>query len=370
MRVALASSYNVPAVRTLDQLGIDALLEIANRFGLRTLTDAEAYGLSLTLGGGDVRLVDLTNGYAALANGGKLVQPFAVTRVRDSLGRVLYERPVAKATRVLSNENAYIISDILSDADARTAGFGAVTPLQLSFPAAVKTGTTTGFKDNWTVGYTPELAVGVWVGNTDDRAMENISGVSGAAPIWRDVMETAAGHIAMTWPAPPAGLVRAEVCAPTGLKPGAACASPAQEWFVAGTEPTGTEQYYVRGSDGQLLVNPPIEARAWAMEAGVALAGGLAAGDERLFIVQPAPGSLVFVSPELDQQQLLLRVSPPASAERVSFAIDGEMVGEAPASDPKLVWRLEPGVHQLEVIATLANGRAVTAESTYEVRPR
>jgi penicillin-binding protein 1C len=369
LRVALASSYNVPAVRMLDQLGIDALLEMANRFGLRTLTDAEAYGLSLTLGGGDVRLIDLTNAYGALANGGKLVQPFAVARVRDGFGKVLYEHPAAKAVSVLSPENAYIISDILSDPDARTPGFGAVTPLQLSFPAAVKTGTTTGFKDNWTVGYTPELAVGVWVGNADDRAMENISGVSGAAPIWRDVMETAAGHIAMTWPAPPAGLVRAEVCAPTGLKPGAACASPAQEWFVAGTQPKETERYYVRGSDGQLLLNPPAEARAWAIQAGVPLAG-LAAGDESLFIVQPAPGSLLFVSPELDQQQLLLRASPPASAERVSFAIDGATVGQAPASDPKLVWRLAPGVHHLEVIATLSDGRAVKAESTYEVRPR
>jgi hypothetical protein len=185
-------------------------------------------------------------------------------------------------------------------------------------------------------------------------------------------METAAEHMAMTWPSPPDGLVRAEVCAPTGLKPGPACASPAQELFVAGTEPTGTERYYVRGSDGRLLVNPPAEARAWAIGAGVPLAGSQTAGndDESLYVVQPAPGSLLFLSPELDQQGLLLRASPPAWAERVSFVIDGVMVGEAPASDPKLVWRLEPGVHRLRVIAKLAGGLAVTAESTYEVRPR
>lgn len=371
LRVALASSFNVPAVRTLDQLGIDALLEMANRFGLRTLTDAEAYGLSLTLGGGDVRLIDLTNAYGALGNGGQLVQPFAVTRVRDNTGKVVYERSEAAAVRVLSPQNAYILSDILSDADARTPGFGEVTPLQLSFPAAVKTGTTTGFKDNWTVGYTPELAVGVWVGNTDDRAMENISGVSGAAPIWRDVMETAAEHTAMTWPAPPEGIARAEVCAPTGLRPGPACASPAQEWFVAGTQPTRTEQYYVRDNDGRLLLNPPAEARAWAIQAGVALADdGAGKEGDSVYVVQPAPGALLFVSPELDQQQLLLRASPPASAERVSFVIDGATVGQAPASNPQLVGRLEPGIHQLEVIATFADGRTITAESTYEVRPR
>lgn len=371
LRVALASSYNVPAVRTLNELGIDALLEMANRFGLRTLTAAESYGLSLTLGGGDVRLIDLTNAYGALANGGQLVQPYAVTRVRDSSGKVLYEHPEAVAVRVLSPENAYIISDILSDPDARTPGFGEVTPLQLTFPAAVKTGTTTGFKDNWTVGYTPELAVGVWVGNTDDRAMENISGVSGAAPIWRDVMETAAERTAMTWPGPPAGLVLAAVCAPTGLKPGPACASPAQEWFVAGTQPAQTEQYYVRGSDGGLLLNPPAEARAWAIEAGLPLAGPGTGGDSQsLYVVQPPPGALLFLSPELDKQQLLLRVSAPASAERVSFAIDGVPVGQAPAAAAQVVWRLEAGVHQLEVTATLADGRTVTAESTYEVRPR
>jgi penicillin-binding protein 1C len=371
LRVALASSFNVPAVRTLNDLGIDTLLEMTNRFGLRTLTTAEAYGLSLTLGGGDVRLLDLTNAYGALANGGELVQPFAVARVRDGSGKVLYEHEAPGTARVLSPEHAYIISDILADRDARTPGFGEVTPLELSFPTAVKTGTTTGFRDNWTVGYTSELAVGVWVGNTDNRAMENISGVSGAAPIWRDVMETAAKRIAMSWPQPPGGLVRAAVCAPTGLRPGPDCASPSQEWFVAGTEPAGTERYYVRDRDGRLLVNPPAEARAWALDAGVALADGAPAqGDDSLYIVLPSPGSLLFLSPELDQQQLLLRASVPASAERVSFVIDGSTVGQAPGSDPKLVWRLEPGLHRLEVIATLADGRAVTAESTYEVRPR
>jgi membrane carboxypeptidase/penicillin-binding protein PbpC len=370
MRVALASSFNVPAVRTLDDLGIDAFLEIAHRFGLNTLSDTETYGLSLTLGGGAVRLIDLTNAYGALGNGGQLVPPFAVARVRDASGKVVYEHSASAPATVLSAQNAFIISDILSDPNARTPGFGEVTPLELSFPAGVKTGTTTGFKDNWTVGYTPELAVGVWVGNTDDRAMEDISGVSGAAPIWADVMETAAGHIAMTWPSPPAGLIRAGVCSPTGLRPGPDCASPSQEWFVAGTQPVGMERYYVR-EGGRLVIDPPAEARAWAAAAGLPLATGVdSSSPAGLFVVQPSPGSLLYLSPELKDQQVMLRASAPAAAERVSFVVDGVDAGDAPAGSASLVWRLEPGVHRLEVVAELFGGGELRAESTYEVRTR
>ena len=177
LRVALASSYNVPAVRTLDAIGVEALLEMAHRFGLATLTDAEAFGLALTLGGGEVRLLDLTAAYGALAGGGQLMPPYAVSRVRDASGRVLFERQAPTARRVLAPEIAYVLSDILADADARLPGFGPNASLTLPVNAAVKTGTTTGFRDNWTLGATPERAVGVWVGNADNRPMANVSGV-------------------------------------------------------------------------------------------------------------------------------------------------------------------------------------------------
>src|SRR5947208_1836741 len=136
LRVALASSLNVPAVRTLDAIGLDSMLEITHRFGL-TLDDVESYGLSLTLGSGEVRLVDLTNAYAAIGAAGQLAEPFAVARVRDGSGRALYERAPATTRRVLSPEHAYLLSDILSDPDARIPGFGGVTPFDVPFPAPV-----------------------------------------------------------------------------------------------------------------------------------------------------------------------------------------------------------------------------------------
>src|SRR5712691_11166218 len=144
LRVALASSLNVPAVRTLDAIGLDAMLEISHRFGLATLGDVERYGLSLTLGSGEVRLLDLANAYAAFGARGMLAEPFAIERVRDSSGRIVFARTPAASRRVLSAEHAYLVTDILSDPDARIPGFGGVTPFEVPFPAAVKTGTSTG----------------------------------------------------------------------------------------------------------------------------------------------------------------------------------------------------------------------------------
>src|SRR5439155_25729649 len=222
LRVALGSSFNVPAVRTLDALGVPAFLQIAHRVGLRTLTNTELYGLALTLGGGEVRPLDLATAYAVLANGGELVDPFVIESVRDAAGAVLYENASPAPVRVASHENAFIIGDILSDPLARIPGFGEVTPLDTTVRAAVKTGTTTSFRDNWTAGYTPDRVVAVWVGNSNNQPMERVSGIDGAAPIWHDVIEVATAATPNHWPATPPALVRKVVCAPTGLLPGPA----------------------------------------------------------------------------------------------------------------------------------------------------
>jgi penicillin-binding protein 1C len=365
LRVALASSLNVPAVRTLDAVGVDALLEMSRRFGLGTLDQAERYGLALTLGGGEVRLVDLTNAYAALAARGTLRGAFAVTRVRDAAGRVLYARLPDEPRPVLSAEHAYLLADILSDPEARIPGFGEVTPFELPFPAGVKSGTSTGFRDNWTLGFTPEVAVGVWVGNADGSAMNDVSGVDGAGPIWHDAMMAAALSRRMSWYARPAGIVEATVCAPTGLLPGPDCPSPVRELFVSGTEPVTRERYYTRAADGSLLIDPPTEARAWARDAGLSLSGG--PGAERtdpLRIIAPATGSVYWLAPELDAQQVVLRAAAAPGSENLTFAIDGVFAGDAAAADPAVTWTLAPGRHTLRVSAP--GGYATT--STFEVR--
>ncbi len=378
MRVALASSLNVPAVRTLDDIGVDALIEMAHRSGLDSLDAAEAYGLSLTLGGGGVRLLDLTAAYGAFAQEGVRYEPWLIERVRDHAGNVLYERPAPAPIRVLDVATAFLVADMLSDPAARVPGFGANSVLDTPFDAAVKTGTSSEFRDNWTIGFTPERVVGVWVGNPDQRPMVNISGVDGAAPIWRDVMTAALeGHRAR-WTVPD-GLVRVSVCAPTGLLPGDDCPGSAPEWFLAGTEPTDAETYY-HSTGAVLAVDPPAEARAWATEAGWALwsggrsgAGGgpgLDGGSERIAIVSPPPGSVLYPAPEVANDPLLLRASVPAGTESVAFFVNGIPVGTGSATAPFTEWVMTPGRYELRVVARLAGGATAEARAEYEVRAR
>jgi penicillin-binding protein 1C len=364
LRVALASSLNVPAVRTLDALGMNAMLEIVNRFGLTTLSDTERYGLSLTLGGGEVRLLDLTNAYAALGAGGTLRAPFAVARVRDASGRVVYERAQTVAQRVLSAQHAYLLADILSDGDARIPGFGGLTPFDVPFAAAVKSGTSTGFRDTWTIGYTPEIAIGVWAGNADGSPMVDVSGVEGAGPMWRDAMMAAALGRRMSWYARPVGIVEATVCAPTGLLPGPDCQSPVRELFVAGTQPVTRESYYQRDADGRIAIDPPVEARAWAYDAGLLVSARARTTDDPLRIVAPVAGSVFWLAPELSAHRMLLRAAAPPGVERLTFEIDGKIVGVTTAGDPQLTWTLDLGRHVLRVSAP--GFPAVT--SSFEVR--
>ena len=347
--MALASSLNVPAVRTLEAIGVDAFLEMAQRVGLDTLDAPEAYGLALTLGAGEVTPLDLTAAFGAFAAGGTLQEPYVIERVTDGAGRVLYEHQAAVPTRVLSPQHAFLVADILSDPVARAAGFGDFSVLDNPFGAGVKTGTSSDFRDNWTVGFTPEVVVGVWVGNTDDSPMINVSGMDGAAPIWRDVIEAAFERSPGREFTRPPGLQRASVCAPTGLLPGPHCPSPMVEWFVDGTAPTHIEHYYVVDERGQRAIDPPLEARPWATDAGLRVAGDVAGSAGSVYIVQPVPGSVFYIARELDRQRLLLRAAVPPSTTRVQFLLDGLPIGEVSADDAALVWRREPGEHALEV---------------------
>ncbi|MCC6905666.1 MAG: transglycosylase domain-containing protein, partial [Anaerolineae bacterium] len=190
MRDALANSYNIPAVTTLRDVGVDNLVALMRQLGVESLSEDPArYGLSLTLGGGEVTPLELTAAYGALATGGNRVSPYLIERVTDRTGTVLYQHTPQPPQSVIDSRVAFIISSILSDNTARTPAMGSESPLLLPFPAAAKTGTTNDFRDNWTMGYTPHLVVGVWAGNTDDTPMaEGISGLVGAAPLWNRFM--------------------------------------------------------------------------------------------------------------------------------------------------------------------------------------
>jgi 1A family penicillin-binding protein len=258
LRNALARSYNIPAIKVMDQVGIANALRMAHRMGINGLDRGlNFYGLSLVLGGGEVSLLDHTYAYTNFANQGVMVgepvlpderregfrtlNPVAMLQVVDSAGNVLkkYEAPVAE--RIFSTEVAYIMSDIMSDDVARAPAFGANSPVTLpDRRVAAKTGTTNGWKDNWTVGYTPQLTVGVWVGNTDNTSMENVSGLDGAAPIWNTVMRRYHEGLPAIWYDRPPGVTTRTVCVPSGLLPTEACPGSSQraEIFVGGTEPT------------------------------------------------------------------------------------------------------------------------------------
>ena len=267
IRSALANSMNVPAFKVADRLGVGAMLDTMHRLGITTMHDPGAYGPSLTLGGGEVSLLDMTYAYSTLANGGEMkghattivlpdgfreLDPVAVLEIRDAEGRLLYEwsptgepevRAVAKAAQV------YQITDMLSDNQARSLLYGTASPLVIDRPAAAKTGTAGDpgrddvRRDYWTMGYTPQLAVGVWVGNADESPMTGGSSVQTAGRIWNRFMLAAHDGIEAVAFAEPDGLHRSEVYAPavsplsatasSGLAPRNPCTSPRVEIFVS-----------------------------------------------------------------------------------------------------------------------------------------
>ena len=243
-RDALGSSLNIPAVLTLDHIHLSTLFDLASRLGITTLNDPDRYDLSLALGGGEVSLLQLTAAYAALDHHGARVEPFSILEIRGMDGVVLYQARPAAAVQIIDPRVAWLISDILSDDAARSIGFGRNSMLHIDRPAAVKTGTTTNFHDNWTIGYTPELVVGVWAGNASHEAMRQVTGLTGAAPIWHQFIRTVLeGRPAKQFERPD-GLVQVQVCSLSGLLPTPACPYRRFEWFVDGTQPTRADTFY------------------------------------------------------------------------------------------------------------------------------
>lgn len=213
LRRALGNSLNIPAVKVLQYAGLADTVALARRLGMTSLGEASSYGLAFTLGGGDVRLIELTAAYTVLANGGAQVPIAAITKIVDSEGRVVFAHQPTRE-QLVDARAAYMVTDVLSDNGARTETFGPNSPLRLpgDRPAAAKTGSTEDYRDSWTMGYTPSLVAGVWVGRHDDRPMRQVLGSSGAGLIWNAFMRRALEN----WPIepfePPPGLVKESTC--------------------------------------------------------------------------------------------------------------------------------------------------------------
>lgn len=236
-RFVLGNSYNIPAVRTLALNGLSEFVDFAKRMGLITLSAPSNYGLSLTLGGGEVRMIDLATAFSVFANGGVKQEPVTILEVKDWKGNVIETTDVKEGDRIIPLGVAYIISHILLDNNARTSAFGSTSQLVVSGhpEVSVKTGTTNDRRDNWTVGYSPEVIVATWVGNNNNEPMSAVaSGVTGASPIWNRVIRHALDRIedglvspynqtpekhTHLWPLKPADVVGTNVCATTGTLP-------------------------------------------------------------------------------------------------------------------------------------------------------
>ncbi len=265
LRFALGNSFNIPAVKMLYINTVNDMVASASAFGITTLTDPRQYGLSLTLGGGEVRMTEMAQAFGIFANAGVRKDLLSILKVVDKNNKILEERKDPNITRdvpsqlslqgdrVVSAETAFLISHILLDNNARQEAFGPSSALVIpAHPAvSVKTGTTDELRDNWTIGFTPQYLVAAWVGNNDNSQMNPalVSGITGAAPIWNKLMRKVLEGKSDIWPKQPDGIVGAQICAVSGLQPpnpdpnAADRGCPTRfEYFIKGTVPTQVEQ--------------------------------------------------------------------------------------------------------------------------------
>src|ERR1035437_237999 len=248
MRYALGNSLNIPAVKMLELNGVTKMVATASAMGITTFTEPEKYGLSLTLGGAEVRMVDMATAFGVFANSGYRIDLHPILKVTERNGKILeqYIPPLSPifGKKVLPDGVAFIISDILADNGASLLEFGDNSELKIpKQTVSVKTGTTNDFRDNWTIGYTPSFLVATWVGNDDNSQMSGlVSGITGAAPIWNDIMSHLLEGRAPQPISRPPGIIQKSVCSDTGLSTsttGASGSCPTRfEYILKGTEAT------------------------------------------------------------------------------------------------------------------------------------
>ncbi len=250
LREALASSINIPAVKLTALVGVESVLNQGYKMGINSLAPTKEtlgrVGLSLALGGGEVKLLELSSAYAAFANGGVKVSPVSILKIEDSNGKKIFEHKSVNGERVLDEKVAFLINSVLSDNNARLLTFGANSYLNMGPKIAVKTGTTNDLRDNWTVGWNSNFIVGVWVGNNNNDKMKNVaSGVSGAAPIWRRQIQDASKLKTDNGFKQPSGVSQLEVDKISGYPAHDGFVS-YKEWFMDGTVPTGTDPIHTK----------------------------------------------------------------------------------------------------------------------------
>jgi penicillin-binding protein 1C len=340
VRMALAGSENVPAVAMLSKLGSESLLRLLHNAGFTGLDrTADYYGLGLTLGDAEVTLEQLVTAYATFARSGKPVRP-----------TMLHREPATNNQQLLSERTAFWITDILSDSNAREYAFGSGGSLDFPFPVAVKTGTSQAYRDNWTIGYTRDVTVGVWVGNFDRRPLRGSSGVTGAAPIFNAVMLAAMKRARGSLPigetapivAPPADVESLDICALSGARPSKYCPAITKEWLATNESPRFCSWHH----DG--TIDYPAEYRAWARENAPSVRPPVQTAHKDTFrIANPPDGATYLIDPTLRMQYQSVRLRA-ESASRVQWRVNNRPIAGSE-------WSLVPGRHTITAVD--ASGR-------------
>ncbi len=348
-RTALASSLNIPAVRVLTMVSPEAFHDRLMRLGLPLGEEGGFYGYSLALGSADVTLLSLANAYRALANGGK------ASPVR---WRPQAETDAQPVRQVFSEASAWLVGNVLSDRQARVRTFGMDSPLETASWSAVKTGTSKDMRDNWCLGWSSRYTVGVWVGNSAGASMRDVSGVSGAGPIWQDIMNWLGAREALAAPPMPEGVVRERVRFEPAYEPAR------QEVFLEGTQQAEVRGVaYAGGPEAELALAGDAwsdEARAGALET-LAEAGGAAPGRPR--IAGPVDGTLIALDPDIPpaNQRLQLRAANVATGQEIYWLAGTQRIGQGRVD----YWLPQPG----RQVLTLTDAQGQVLDSvTIQVR--
>jgi penicillin-binding protein 1C len=325
VRVALANSLNVPAVRVLEKVGVQAFLNRLHELGFEHLTNSpEYYGLGLTLGSGEVSLWELAKAYVTMARQGEttpLVTTFSQEQIQNS------------KSKIQNPDTWQLIADMLSDKHARATAFGVDSVLSLPFQTAVKTGTSSNFRDTWTVGFSADYTVATWVGNFNGEPMLQVSGVTGAAPLWNRIMLHLHEHQEPAAFPLPEGLVKLPMCAISGLKPTPDCSLVVEEYFYQ--EDRGNYERQTR-------FDLPREYDEW-----LAKQNQSGFSSSNLKILSPQNGDLFLMYPGQERQQKLEFKFTGVTKVPVEWRLNGEKLATQSANS--LFWTLRPGNWTLEV---------------------
>lgn len=346
VRKALNWSLNIPAVKVMQRYGMEKSVEAANKMGIDTISKKKDYGLSLALGAGEARLVDMTHAYAGFASAGDQKDVAYVEDVKSKYGELVYKSP-GKSHRVISEEGAYLISNILSDNQARAGMFGASLSLSGNKKAAVKTGTTDDNRDAWTIGYTPSLAIGVWVGNNDNSPMSS-GGGSLAGPIWRTTMNQLVTQTGDPF-VRPGGVVQRDTCFGTGKLANSAGTNTYKEYFLATALP-------VYGCNGQ--APPQVEEKPQEKEEVT---------QKPVETTLSISGSPNGSAPVGTSVTLTATISPVNAAGTVTFTRDGIALGTATVSAGKATYTMTAttaGTYQLAATFTPSDTSAYAQASS------